>query len=104
MHAMASQPAPENTVRRDYAGEAGRGFPASASASASASWLVPLRSQCCVMIRAALERKVLSRARITDDCGEEREADRERAQTLRNCWCSKGPVPGWLARRKAAAD
>ena len=43
--------------------------PASASASASASSSVPLLSQHCVMIGAALERKVLSRARITDDFG-----------------------------------
>jgi hypothetical protein len=42
---------------------------------------------------------VLSRAHITDDCGEEREADRERAEMVRNCWCSEGSVPGWLARR-----
>jgi hypothetical protein len=73
----ASQPAPEKAVRRDYAGEAGRGSPASAPASSP----VPLRSQRCVMIRAALERKVLSRPRITDDCGEERRADRERQST-----------------------
>lgn len=54
MHAMASQRLRNRgrPVRGDYKGEAGRAGPASSP--------VPLRSPRCVMIRAALQRKVLS--------------------------------------------
>jgi len=61
---------------------------------------LPLRSQRCVMIRAALDRKVLSRPRITDDCGGRTTSrprapeQAEHAETVRNCCCSEGPVPG----------
>jgi len=93
MRAMASQPAP-----------AASGPTTASDVITRMKQLVlaqqPLRSQRCVMIRAALDRKVLSRPRITDDCGG-RTTSRprapehaEHAETVRNCCCSEGPVPG----------